>query len=103
MVVIDRVVVAAAGAAAVIESLPGPLLSSSTHAILGADVGVVGVVTEADPLSHVAVLDLDVHLHALGPGPEVQLDLGPVLCSTSTAQPLAGVAVTSRRLPDSTA
>ena len=44
-------------------------------AVLGADVGVVGVVADADPLADLAVLDLEVHLHAPGAGAEVELHL----------------------------
>ena len=63
---------AAAGAAVAVVVVG---VVSDDGAVLGADVGVVGVVTEPDPLTDLAVLDLDVHLHALGAGPEVDLDL----------------------------
>ena len=96
--------------------LPGPLLSVVARrrsrgrccrliddAVLGADVGVVGVVTEADPLADLAVLDLDVHLHALGAGAEVELDLAAGALLDLDRPPAGGVAVTSRRLPPSMA
>jgi hypothetical protein len=77
VVVQHAVVVAVARARVVVADLVA-LVVIDDHAVLGPDVGVVGVVAEPHPLTGHAVLELDVHLHPLGAGAEVQFDLPPL-------------------------
>src|SRR5262245_56496641 len=72
-----RTAVAAVVHGAVVAAVVGPVagLGPDHGAVLEADVRAVGLVADADPLTHRTVLELEVDLHASRALAEVDLDL----------------------------